>query len=275
MDDSSEISILPEDYEPGRHGTSEIVVNGPSPVVLSRRGKERPEFQKPIAFNGLLTNKILTALPGPDFAHLLSFLEPVSLFAGQDIYLSGETIDFIYFPETAVVSHLYFLEDGSTTGAAIIGNEGVVGLSAVLDSRPASYWTQVTVGGTAVRVQPNAIREEFARGGAMQRLLLGYTRARLAQLSQRAACNGRHTLRERLCTWLLMVQDRVGDEQILLTHENIAQHLGGRRAGVSTACNALRDRGIISYRRGRLRIADRELLEQVACECYRAARQFD
>ena len=272
MGNRTRLDISPDDCEPKRHGKSNIVVNIPPPVGALRRIKER---QEPIAFNGLLTNKILTALPGPDFAQLLPYLEPVSLSAGQDIYLLGDTIDFIYFPETAVVSHLYFLEDGSTTGSAIVGNEGVVGISAVLDSRPASYWTQVTVGGTAVRVQPKAIREEFARGGAMQRLLLAYTRGRLAQLSQRAACNGRHTLRERLCTWLLMVHDRVGDEEILLTHENIAHHLGGRRAGISTVCNALRDQGIISYRRGRLRIADRALLEQVACECYRALRQFD
>lgn len=274
MENSEGINTL-EGRDLASQGTTEIVVNGGESVRPLRRGRVRREFQKPIAFNGLLTNKILTALPGPDFAHLLSYLEPVSLFSGQDIYVFGKAIDFIYFPETAVISHLYFLEDGSTTGAAMVGKEGVVGLSAVLDSRPASYWTQVTVGGTAVRVSPDAIREDFARGGAMQRLLLASIRARLFQLSQRAACNGRHTLRERLCTWLLMVHDRVGDEQILLTHENIAHHLGARRAGVSTSCNGLRDQGIITYRRGRLRIADRELLERVACECYRALRQFD
>jgi CRP-like cAMP-binding protein len=275
MEDSTKVNIRPEDFETLRRSTSGVMVDGLRPIGPSRRGVQRHEAQKPIAFNGLLTNKILTALPGPDFAHLLSYLEPVSLYAGQEIYVFGENIDYIYFPETAVISHLYFLADGGTTGAAIVGNEGIVGLSAVLDSRPASYWTQVTVGGTAVRVPPNVIREQFARGGAMQRLFLGYLRARLAQLSQRAACNGRHTLRERLCTWLLMVHDRVGDEEIMLTHENIAHHLGARRAGVSTTCNALRDRGIIKYRRGRLWIADRALLEQVACECYRALRQFD
>lgn len=275
MEDPSKLNRPPVDLEILGHPASEVVVDGLRPMGPSRPSGHRQEVHKPIPFNGLLTNKILTALPGPDFAHLLSCLEPVSLYAGQEIYIFGESIDSIYFPETAVISHLYFLEDGSTTGAAIVGNEGVVGLSAVLDSRPASYWTQVTVGGTAVRVQANVIRGEFARGGAMQRLLLAYTRARLAQLSQRAACNGRHSLRERLCTWLLMVHDRVGDEEIMLTHENIAHHLGARRAGVSTTCNALRDRAIIKYRRGRLRISDRALLEQVACECYRALRQFD
>jgi CRP-like cAMP-binding protein len=275
MEDSSKVNISPKDLESLRRSTAEAVVDGPRPIGPPRRGVGRPETQKPIAFNGLLTNKILTALPGPDFARLLPYLEPVSLFAGEDVYIFGEDIDFIYFPETVVISHLYLLEDGSITGAAIVGNEGVVGISAVLDSRPALYWTQVTVGGTAVRLRPNAIRDEFARGGAMQRLLLAYTRARLAQLSQRAACNGRHSLRERLCTWLLMVHDRVGDEDIPLTHENIAHQLGARRAGVSTECTALRERGIIAYRRGRLRISNRALLEQVACECYRALGQFD
>ncbi len=270
MDDFNTLNIGVEDFEPRR----QPLLDGFRPIGPSHH-RGQPDFQKPISFNGLLTNKILTALPGVEFASLLPYLEPVSLLTGQDIYVFGETIEFIYFPETAVISHHCFLEDGSTTGAAIVGREGLIGISSILDSRPASYWTQITVGGTAVRVKPDVIREAFARGGTMQRLLLAYTRARLVQLSQRAACNGRHNLQERLCTWLLMVHDRVGDDEIMQTHENIAHHLGARRAGVTTACNALRDQGIIAYRRARLRIAGRSLLEQAACECYRALRQFD
>ncbi|HUE82172.1 MAG TPA: Crp/Fnr family transcriptional regulator [Pyrinomonadaceae bacterium] len=221
-----------------------------------------------IPFTGLLTNKILAALPGQDFANLLPHLEPVALNPGENLYEFGEQIAFVYFPETAVISHLYFLEDGGATAAAIIGNEGMVGLSAVLDNQPASYWTQVTIGGSAMKVDIELIVDEFNRSSALRNLLMAHTSARLAQVSQRAVCNSRHRLDERLCTWLLMIGDRASTEMLPLTHETIADHLGARRAGITGACNILRDSGIIDYRRGQMRILDRQKLEDAACECY-------
>lgn len=255
----------------------------PAPVTdtfntldINRSGPLRRDFrfQKPISFNGLLTNHIVTGLPGQDFARLLPYLEPVTLTSGEDVFKFGEAVDYVYFPETAVVAHMYFLEDGSTAGAALIGNEGVLGLSAILDGSPASYWTQVTVGGSAVRVSPRTIKEEFDRGGAMQKLLLKYTRLRMAQLSQSAVCNGRHSMKQRLCTWLLMVHDRAGDQRLSLTHEKISHYLGARRAGVTTTCSELRDKGAILYTRGRVRIVDAAVLQDEACECYRTLKQF-
>jgi CRP-like cAMP-binding protein len=228
---------------------------------------------KPVPFNGLLTNKILTALPGDDFARLLPHLEPVSLSCGEDIYGFGEVIAHVYFPETAVISHLHVLEDGSTTEGAMIGKEGLTGLSAIFSAPPGMYWTQVTISGTALRVRTEVLQQEFARGGAVQRLLLAYASARIAQLSQRAVCNGRHTVGERLSSWLLMIHDRVGDNQISLTHEQIAHHLGTRRAGITNAATALRDAQIISYNRGQISILNREALLGTACECYRALTQ--
>jgi CRP-like cAMP-binding protein len=224
---------------------------------------------KPIPFNGLLTNKLLTALPGEDFARLLPYLEPVSLACGEDLYGFGEGIREVYLPETAVISHLHILEDGSTTEAALIGKEGMTGLSAIFNAPAPSHWTQVIIPGTALRMDVDDLRQEFARGGAMQRLLLAYASARIAHLSQRAVCNGRHLVEERLCSWLLMIHDRVRDEQLPLTHEQIARHLGARRAGITTAANILRDRQIIGYSRGQIRIIDRQGLEMAACECYR------
>jgi CRP-like cAMP-binding protein len=226
---------------------------------------------RPVPFSGLLTNKLLTALPGEDFARLLPHLEPVSLSTGEDLYGSRGNIHHVYFPETVVISHLYFMEDGSMTSAAIIGREGVVGLSRIYGAHsPSSYLTQVTIGGNALRVETEVIRDEFARGGAMQSLLLNYTSARLAQLSQRAVCNGRHKLDERLCTWVLMIHDRAGEENLPLTHEEIAHHLGARRAGITASCNALRQSGAINYRRGIMRVLDRQRLVEAACECYQA-----
>jgi CRP-like cAMP-binding protein len=244
------------------------------PAAEETHGMSRAhKFVTPVPFNGLLTNKLLTALPGEDFASLLPYLAPVSLSSGEDLYRSGKGLSHVYFPETAVISHLYFMQDGSMASAAIIGRDGMVGLSPIFGARTPLYWAQVTIGGIALRVEMDVIRREFARGGAMQNLLLDYANSRLMQLSQRAVCNGRHRLDERLCTWLMMIHDRAGEEQLPLTHEEIAHHLGARRAGVTTACNTLRDHEIINYRRGLIRILDRQKLESAACECYQALSQ--
>jgi CRP-like cAMP-binding protein len=239
-------------------------------VKETHRIKRESEAVKLVPFSGLLTNKILTELPGEEFARLLPHLEPVSLTCGEDLYGLGEGISSIYFPETAVISHLHILEDGSTTEGAMIGKEGLTGLSAIFSAPPALYWTQVTLSGTALRIRAETLQQEFARGEALQRLLLSYASARIAQLSQRAVCNGRHTVAERLSSWLLMIHDRVGDNPIPLTHEQIARHLGTRRAGITNAATALRDAQIISYSRGQISILNREALLGTACECYRA-----
>jgi CRP-like cAMP-binding protein len=229
-----------------------------------------PGIPEPIPFNGLLTNKVLASLPGSEFEELLPYLEPVSLLAGHELYGFQQNIDYAYFPETAVISHLYLLEDGSTSGASIVGSEGMVGLSAILGSGLPAYWTKVIVGGSALRLRAEVIKQEFVRGRTLQQLLLKHISARLAQLAQKAVCNGRHRVQERLCTWLLMIQDRVSEEQLPLTQEQIAHHLGARRPGITASCKALRDNGIISYHRGLIRILDRPTLEASACECYRA-----
>lgn len=265
-------------------GSNQVIEKRPVPVDTKLPGRAQTflrldelreaAFDRHIPFNGLLTNKLLATLPGRDFARLLPYLEPVSLAASQDLYSFGDSISFAYFPETAVITHLYFLEDGSTTAAALIGNEGMIGLSALFDSAPQSYATQITIAGSALRIHIDGLREEFSRGEALQRLLLSYTGSRLAQLSQKAVCNGRHRLDERLSTWLLMVQDRASQNRLRLTHEQMAHHLGARRAGITDACNALRKAGIIEYRRGAIRISNRELLEAAACECYGVFREI-
>lgn len=243
---------------------------GGRPVASEIRGMSRARAPvKPVPFNGLLTNRLLTALPGEDFARLLRHLEPVSLSGGEDLYGFGEAIQDLYFPEGAVVSHLYILADGATTEAAMIGREGMTGLSYIFASPVPAHWTQVIIPGTALRVRAEVIKEEFARGGAMQRLLLAYASAQIEQLSQKAICNGRHTVEERLCSWLLMVHDRAGDDQLPLTQEQIARHLGTRRSGITEAAMVLRDSQIISYSRGQIRITNRPGLEMAACECYR------
>jgi CRP-like cAMP-binding protein len=229
-----------------------------------------------VSLNGLLANRLLSGLPDEEFAALLPHLEPVSLLPGEELYKLDEEIRFVYFPETAVVSHLHFLSDGGMTEAALVGREGMAGLSAVLNSPPPSYVTQVALAGSAMRVRAAIFRHLFALGGSLRQTVLAYAGARIAQLSQRVVCNVNHRLDERLCTWLLMVHDRAGEDQLALTHEQIARHLGARRAGVTEVACALRQKNIIENARGQIRIVDRPFLELSSCECYPAVREkFD
>jgi CRP-like cAMP-binding protein len=218
-----------------------------------------------------LANKILASLPAPELKRLLTFLEPVSLVSGEEIVRTNES-DFVYFPESAVISHVCVLRDRSVTAAAMIGNDGMIGLSAILDSSPSVYRTRVMIGGAGLRVKSEVIKQEFARGQSLQRLVLSYMSKRLEQLSQRAVCNGRHRLAERLCTWLLMIDDRTEDKAIPLTHADIANQLGARRAVISGCCYTLRSNNIIAYTRGRIMILDRKMLESRACECYQVLK---
>jgi CRP-like cAMP-binding protein len=239
-----------------------------------RRISNTSKSERQIQFSGLLTNQLLTNLPGPVFASVLPYLEPISLSPGQEIYACGTEIENVYFSETAVISQLSYLEDGSATEVALIGNEGLVGLTSILDSRPNAHWTKATIGGTALRANVEVVREEFRRAGAFQKQILAFTSSYLNQVSQRAVCNSRHRLEERLCTWLLMVHDRARGGQLPLTHETIAEHLGARRAGITSFCTLLREYGAIAYQRGVISIVNRQLLEEMACECYRAVVVF-
>jgi CRP-like cAMP-binding protein len=225
------------------------------------------------ALNLLLTNRLLSALPAEDFSRLYTHLEPVSLVAGKMLYKLDEEIRYAYFPETAVVSHLFILKEGGISEADMVGREGMAGLSAVFNVPPPSYISEVALGGSALRARVDVLRQEFARGGAFQRIVVKYAAARIALLARRAVCNGNHRVEERLCTWLLMMHDRAGEQPLALTHERISRHLGTRRAGVTSAATVLRERGVIDYTRGHIRITDRGALEATACECYPAVRE--
>ncbi|HVF68699.1 MAG TPA: Crp/Fnr family transcriptional regulator [Pyrinomonadaceae bacterium] len=221
-----------------------------------------------VAFDGLLTNKLLTGLPGADFARLLPHLEPVALAPDDNLYFLGDPPDFVYFPESAVISHLHILSDGGTIEADMVGREGLTGLSVVFNSDSPDRWTNVLIGGSALRVRADVMRQEFALCGGVQQAALAYASARLAQTAQRAVCNGLHSVEQRFCSWILMLQDRAGDERLPLTHERIARHLGTRRAGITELATARRARGDISYSRGLIRVTNRRGLEDSACECY-------
>jgi CRP-like cAMP-binding protein len=199
---------------------------------------------------------------------LLPYLEPVSFGTGEFIYEVGQEMVYAYFPETLVISQLCYLDDGSSSGVSIIGKDGLLGLSAILQNTHAQHWAIATIGGSALRIRVDELRREFMKGGPLQKTILNYANARLQQVSQRAVCNSRHRLEERLCTWLLMIHDRSSAANLPLTHEAISQHLGTRRAGVTNFCNVLRDNGVIAYHRAMMTVLDRNALQDAACECY-------
>jgi CRP-like cAMP-binding protein len=200
--------------------------------------------------------------------HLLRELRIVSLTVNQVLYEQGDHIDFVYFPLDSVVSGLAIMQDGNTMETAMVGRDGLVGLSAILGSGSSKQWNWVLIGGKAIQLDARFLDRMFVQNETALKALLGYYRSLITQVSQRCVCNTRHTILERLCCWLLMIHDRVGGESLNLTQEIIASRVGARRAGITVAAGMLQAMKAIEYRRGRLHIIDREMLEQTVCECY-------
>jgi CRP-like cAMP-binding protein len=217
-------------------------------------------------------NHILAALPGEDAARVRDALEPVTLALGDILYEPGEPLAHLYFPTSCIVSLLYSMEDGATAEMGLAGNDGVVGVALFLGGNTMPNRAMVAMAGAALRMRAASLREEFARGGALQRLLLRYTQSLITQISQTAVCNRLHPMEKRLCRWLLVCHDRVGSDQLLMTQEFISNMLGGRRESVTVAAGRLQDAGLIHYSRGHIRILNRRGLEAAACECYQTVR---
>jgi len=191
------------------------------------------------------------------------------LEAGDELYQAGDEIPLCYFPIDCTVSSLALLEDGSTVEISMTGREGLVGLSAIVGGGRAIHWTRVSAGGIALRGSKTALQEHFARSEPIQRAILLSYRSLFTQVCQRSVCNTRHSLLQRLCLWLLMMQDRLGTDALPFTQEEIASRISVRRAGVSVAASMLQSMHAISYHRGKIVIIDRAALEHSACECYR------
>jgi CRP-like cAMP-binding protein len=213
-------------------------------------------------------NQILVALPLVEYQRIAPHLKLVDLISGEILLEPNEPIQKIYFPQRAMISLVSIMMDGSTTEIGLIGNEGMIGLSAILGGSSTISRTIVQVSGTALEVPAEIIRQEFQRGEKLHELLLLYTQALLTQVSQSAACNRQHNIEARLARWLLSVQDCILQDELPLTQEFIANMLGTRRSGVTVAAGILQQAGIIRYSRGRIMILDQEGLEDTACECY-------
>jgi CRP-like cAMP-binding protein len=221
-------------------------------------------------------NRLIGALPKDVRARLGPKLEGVALALGDVIYEPGGLMDHVYFPTRAVVSLIYTMEEGATAEMGLVGNEGVVGIALFMGGETTPNQAVAQVAGGALRMDAEAMLEEFRLGGPFQLALLRYTQALITQISQTAVCNRLHPIEQRLCRWLLMTRNRVPSDEILMTHEFIAHMLGVRREGVTAAAHHLQKAGLIRYRHGHITILDREGLEAATCECYRVVKdEFD
>ena len=217
-------------------------------------------------------NHLLAALSPAALKRLKKKLEPVDMPLGEVVYESGRPVPHVYFPTNSIVSLLYVLENGSSAEIAVVGNEGVVGVSIFMGGETTPSRAVVQSAGRAFRLPSAVMMDEFRRAGPMQHLMLRYTQALITQMAQTAVCNRHHTVDQQLCRWLLLSLDRLESSQITMTQDLIANMLGVRREGVTEAAGKLQKAGVISYRRGHIHVLDRPKLEAMSCECYAVVR---
>jgi CRP-like cAMP-binding protein len=191
----------------------------------------------------------------------------------QVLYESGDTLSHVYFPTTAIVSLLYVLENGASAEIAVVGNEGIVGISMFMGGKSTPSRAVVQSAGRGLRLKAEILEEEFSRAGPVRHLLLRYTQALITQMSQTAVCNRHHSLDQQVCRWLLLSLDRLTGHELVMTQELIANMLGVRREGVTEAARKLQRAELIQYVRGRITVLDRAGLEKRSCECYAVVRK--
>ncbi|HEY6452993.1 MAG TPA: Crp/Fnr family transcriptional regulator [Steroidobacteraceae bacterium] len=217
-------------------------------------------------------NQLLRALPEADLQRLRPHLKLCPLPLGDVLYESGIALREVFFPVDSIVSLLYVMADGASAEIAVVGNEGVIGVSLFMGGETTPSRAVVQSAGQAYRMPGQILKAEFTRAGAMQHLLLRYTQALITQMAQTAVCNRHHSLDQQLCRWLLLSLDRLVSNELVMTQELIANMLGVRREGVTEAAGRLQSAGLISYSRGRIAVLDRPGLEARTCECYRVVR---
>ncbi|MET0520244.1 MAG: Crp/Fnr family transcriptional regulator [Burkholderiaceae bacterium] len=221
-------------------------------------------------------NRLLGHLTPEELARWLPQLEAVDMPLGQVLYESGRVLGHVYFPATAIVSLLYVMENGASAEIAVVGNEGIVGISLFMggESTPSRAVVQST--GQGFRLRAQTMKDEFNRAGPVMHLLLRYTQALITQMAQTAVCNRHHSLDQQLCRWLLLSLDRLPGNELVMTQELIANMLGVRREGVTESALKLQAAGLIRYARGHITVLDRPQLEARTCECYAVVkREYD
>jgi CRP-like cAMP-binding protein len=218
-------------------------------------------------------NRLLAALPETERAPWLPQLEAVDMPLGTVLYESGRKLTHAYFPTTSIVSLLYVMESGASAEIAVVGNDGLVGVSLFMGGESTPSRAVVQSGGDGLRLQGNILMQQFNRAGPVLHLLLRYTQALITQMAQTAACNRHHSLDQQLCRWLLLSLDRLPSNHLVMTQDLIANMLGVRRESVTAAAGRLHKAGIIYYHRGHITVLNRALLEQRSCECYAVVKK--
>lgn len=221
-------------------------------------------------------NHLLAALSEAEFARVTPNLELVAMPLGEALYESGGRLQHVYFPTTSIVSLLYVLEDGASAEIAVVGNEGILGISLFMGGETTPSRAVVQSAGFGYRLRAQLLKQEFNRAGHVMHLLLRYTQALITQMAQTAVCNRHHSVDQQLCRWLLLSLDRLSSNELTMTQELIANMLGVRREGVTEAAGKLQRAGLIHYSRGRITVIDRPGLERKTCECYAVVKkEFD
>lgn len=213
-------------------------------------------------------NFLLASLPDVEFDRVQSHLQLSSLKLGQVLYESGDTLDYVYFPTTAIISLLYIMENGATAEIGVVGNDGILGIALFMGGDTTPNRAVVQSAGEAFKMRAKDLRAEFTLGGVFHNLLLRYTQALITQISQTAVCNRLHSVEQQLCRWLLLSHDRLNSDTLVMTHDLISNMLGVRREGITLAAKKLSARKLIKNVRGTMTILDRRGLEEAVCECY-------
>ena len=218
-------------------------------------------------------NRLLATLPEAELQRWLPHLELVDMQLGDVLYESGDTLAHAYFPVTAIVSLLYVMQDGASAEIAVVGNEGMLGVSLFMGGGSTASRAVVQSAGVGFRLRAQLMKVEFDRAGTVLHLLLRYTQALITQMSQTAVCNRHHSLDQQLCRWLLLSLDRLQGNELIMTQELIANMLGVRREGVNEGALKLQQAGLIRYGRGHITVLDRKGLGERSCECYSVVKK--
>ena len=255
-------------------GTEPLIATDRSPrgARIDSRQSAKSSRVRPATVPGSGGNHLLNALPASDYERLAPHLELVRMALGDVLYESGGKMRHVYFPTTSIVSLLYVLEDGASAEIAIVGNEGILGISLFMGGDTTPSRAVVQSAGEGYRLPAAMIKTEFERFGPTMNLLLRYTQALITQMAQTAVCNRHHSIDQQLCRWLLLSLDRLSSNRLSMTQELIANMLGVRREGVTGAAGNLQSAGLIEYRRGNITVLDRPALEARCCECYQVVK---
>jgi CRP-like cAMP-binding protein len=245
-------------------------------LILPRKKKNHVSVASPASHrrpvvassHEIQLNLLLAALPDAELKRWLPELELIEMPLGHVLYESGATETNVYFPTSAIVSLMYVMKNGAAAEIAVVGNEGIVGISLFMGGNSTPSRAVVQSAGKGYRLKARILRDEFERAGPVTHLLLRYTQALITQMAQTAVCNRHHSLDQQLCRWMLLSLDRLPGSDLVITQELIANMLGVRREGVTEGARKLQKDGLIRYSRGRIKVLDRKGLEKRVCECY-------